>query len=212
VRFSGRHGCGAAFFISSAFCAFATSSSCARSAFDFAGRRDLALVFLAVLFAGGVRLALRAPAFRFAVFLFAGVLALVLDFRVAFFAVRFGAFRDLVDAFRPLRRALDARAMVALPEVCRCDCSFAKSLRRESVPLTGSFLSRNRRRGQAVFSLVGQGAIPMNNNGLALIVGALVVVVAAMLYFGTGMFRGGGGESDINVTIETPAAPPAPSN
>ncbi len=47
----------------------------------------------------------------------------------------------------------------------------------------------------------------MNNNGLAMIVGGLVIAVAALLYFGTGMFRHGGGDKDINVTIETPAAP-----
>ncbi len=46
----------------------------------------------------------------------------------------------------------------------------------------------------------------MNNNGLAMIVGGLVVVVAVLLYFGTGMF-GGHAEKDINVTIEAPAAP-----
>lgn len=46
----------------------------------------------------------------------------------------------------------------------------------------------------------------MNNNGLAMIVGGLVVIVAAFLYFGTNVFRGDG-EPDVNVTIETPAVP-----
>ena len=46
----------------------------------------------------------------------------------------------------------------------------------------------------------------MNNNGLAMIVGGLVVIVAAFLFFGTNVFRGDG-DRDINVTIETPAAP-----
>jgi hypothetical protein len=48
----------------------------------------------------------------------------------------------------------------------------------------------------------------MNTNGLALIVGGLVVIVAAFLYFGTGVFRGGSDpEPDIDVTIEAPATP-----
>ncbi len=48
----------------------------------------------------------------------------------------------------------------------------------------------------------------MNNNGLAMIVGGLVVVVGLMLYFGTDIFRGGGGGGkDINVKIEAPATP-----
>jgi hypothetical protein len=47
----------------------------------------------------------------------------------------------------------------------------------------------------------------MNNNGLAMIVGGLVVVVAVLLYFGTDIFHRGGGDKDINVTIEAPAAP-----
>ena len=53
----------------------------------------------------------------------------------------------------------------------------------------------------------------MNSNGLALIVGALVIAVAALVYFNTDLFRSrGGGDHDINVTIETPAAPaPAPA-
>ena len=46
----------------------------------------------------------------------------------------------------------------------------------------------------------------MNNNGLALIVGGLVVVVAVFLFFGTNVFRGGN-DRDINVTIENPVAP-----
>jgi hypothetical protein len=46
----------------------------------------------------------------------------------------------------------------------------------------------------------------MNNNGLAMIVGGLVVVVAVLLYFGADMFRGHA-DKDINVTIEAPAAP-----
>ena len=43
----------------------------------------------------------------------------------------------------------------------------------------------------------------MNNNGLALIVGGLVVVVAAFLFFGTNVFRGAN-DGDVNVTIEAP--------
>jgi hypothetical protein len=49
----------------------------------------------------------------------------------------------------------------------------------------------------------------MNNNGLALIVGGLVVVVAAFLFFGTNVFRGDG-DRDINVTIEAPVPPATP--
>jgi hypothetical protein len=49
----------------------------------------------------------------------------------------------------------------------------------------------------------------MNNNGLALIVGGLVVVVAAFLFFGTNVFRRGGPDRDINITVETPAPAPA---
>ena len=53
----------------------------------------------------------------------------------------------------------------------------------------------------------------MNNNGLAMIVGGLVVVVAAFLFFGTNVFRGhGDADRDINVTIETPAAPAPATN
>ena len=46
----------------------------------------------------------------------------------------------------------------------------------------------------------------MNNNGLAMIVGGLVVLVAALLYVGADMFRGDA-HKDINVTIEAPAPP-----
>lgn len=46
----------------------------------------------------------------------------------------------------------------------------------------------------------------MNTNSLAMIVGGLVVVVAAFLFFGTNVFRGDA-DRDINVTIETPAPP-----
>ena len=45
-----------------------------------------------------------------------------------------------------------------------------------------------------------------DNSGLALIVGALVVVVAAFFFFGTNVFRGGG-DGDVDVKIEAPAAP-----
>ena len=45
-----------------------------------------------------------------------------------------------------------------------------------------------------------------DNSGLALIVGALVVVVAVFFFFGTNVFRGGG-DSDVDVKIETPAEP-----
>jgi hypothetical protein len=44
----------------------------------------------------------------------------------------------------------------------------------------------------------------MNNNGLAMIVGGLVVIVGLILFFGTDVFRGGG-DKDINVKIEAPA-------
>ncbi len=48
----------------------------------------------------------------------------------------------------------------------------------------------------------------MNNNGLAMIVGGLVVAVGLLFYFGTDIFRsGGGGGKDINVKIEAPAPP-----
>ena len=45
----------------------------------------------------------------------------------------------------------------------------------------------------------------MNNNGLALIVGGLVVVVAAFVIFGTDLIRQD--DNDINVKIELPDAP-----
>lgn len=45
----------------------------------------------------------------------------------------------------------------------------------------------------------------MNNNGLAFIVGGLVVAVAAFIFFGTGMFRAD--DNDIDVKIELPDAP-----
>jgi hypothetical protein len=49
--------------------------------------------------------------------------------------------------------------------------------------------------------------IVMNDNsGLALIVGALVVVVAVFFFFGTNVFRGGG-DGDVDVKIEAPAEP-----
>ncbi len=44
----------------------------------------------------------------------------------------------------------------------------------------------------------------MNNNGLAMIVGGLVVAVGVLLFFGTHVFRGGS-DHDVNVTIEAPA-------
>ncbi len=50
----------------------------------------------------------------------------------------------------------------------------------------------------------------MNNNGLAMIVGGLVVAVGLFLYFGTHVFRGGGVDHDIDITVETPAPAPAP--
>ena len=46
----------------------------------------------------------------------------------------------------------------------------------------------------------------MNTNGLAMIVGGLVVAVAAFVFFGTDLIRGDR-DRDINVTIEAPAAP-----
>ena len=55
------------------------------------------------------------------------------------------------------------------------------------------------------------GVSNVNNNGLAMIVGGLVVVVAVFLYFGTNVFRGGGADRDINITVETPAPAPAPA-
>jgi hypothetical protein len=40
-----------------------------------------------------------------------------------------------------------------------------------------------------------------------MIVGGLVIVVGAILFFGTDLFRSGGdGDKDINVRIEAPAA------
>ena len=45
-----------------------------------------------------------------------------------------------------------------------------------------------------------------DNSGLALIVGALVVVVGLFFFFGTDVFRGGG-DHDVDVKIEAPAAP-----
>ena len=45
-----------------------------------------------------------------------------------------------------------------------------------------------------------------DNSGLALIVGALVVVVAVLFFFGTDVFRGGS-NGDVDVKIEAPAAP-----
>lgn len=49
----------------------------------------------------------------------------------------------------------------------------------------------------------------MNNNGLAFIVGALVIVVGAILFFGMGSFRND--DNDVNVKIDLPDAP-TPSN
>jgi hypothetical protein len=45
-----------------------------------------------------------------------------------------------------------------------------------------------------------------DNSGLALIVGALVVVVAVFFFFGTDVFRAGG-DGDVDVKIEAPAVP-----
>ena len=52
VRFSGRNGFGAAFFSSKAWRAFATSSSCARSAFDFTGALRFTAFFATLAFDG----------------------------------------------------------------------------------------------------------------------------------------------------------------
>jgi hypothetical protein len=52
------------------------------------------------------------------------------------------------------------------------------------------------------------------NTGLAMIVGGLVVLVALFFFFGgVDIFSGGdgGGAPDVNVTVDTPAAP-APAN
>jgi hypothetical protein len=46
-----------------------------------------------------------------------------------------------------------------------------------------------------------------DNSGLAMIVGGLVVVVAAFIYFGTDLFSRGDRDADINVKIEAPAEP-----
>lgn len=51
----------------------------------------------------------------------------------------------------------------------------------------------------------------MNQNGLAMIVGGLVVIVAAIIYFGTDVMRRSGADHDVNVTIEVPK-PAAPKN
>jgi hypothetical protein len=46
------------------------------------------------------------------------------------------------------------------------------------------------------------------NTGLAMIVGGLVVIVALFFVFGgVDIFRGGGDGADLDVQIETPAAP-----
>ena len=50
----------------------------------------------------------------------------------------------------------------------------------------------------------------MNSNGLAFIIGALVIVVGAIVFFGTGTFRND--DNDVNVRIDLPDAPPTPSN
>ena len=44
---------------------------------------------------------------------------------------------------------------------------------------------------------------------MAVIVLLLIIALGAVLYFGTNVFRGGGGDTDIkaNVKVETPAAP-----
>jgi hypothetical protein len=49
----------------------------------------------------------------------------------------------------------------------------------------------------------GSGAL------VAVIALLLIVALGAFLYFGTNVFRGGGGDTDIkaNVKVETPAAP-----
>jgi hypothetical protein len=51
------------------------------------------------------------------------------------------------------------------------------------------------------------------NTGLAMIVGGLVVIVVLFFVFGgVDIFRGGGGDgADLDVQIETPAAPAAPA-
>ena len=46
-----------------------------------------------------------------------------------------------------------------------------------------------------------------DNSGLAMIVGGLVVVVAAFIYFGTDLFSRGDRDADIKVQIEEPADP-----
>jgi hypothetical protein len=50
-----------------------------------------------------------------------------------------------------------------------------------------------------------------DNSGLAMIVGGLVVIVAAFIFFGTDLFRRGDGDQDINVRIEEPSTPSTPS-
>ena len=45
----------------------------------------------------------------------------------------------------------------------------------------------------------------MNDNGLAFIVGGLVVIVAAFIYFGTETFRAD--DNEVDIKIEAPATP-----
>lgn len=52
-----------------------------------------------------------------------------------------------------------------------------------------------------------------SNTGLAMIVGGLVVIVVLFFVFGgADMFGRGGGGADVNVTLDAPDAPAAPSN
>jgi hypothetical protein len=76
--------------------------------------------------------------------------------------------------------------------------------------LIACFLSRGttaaRRRFPAWLFFHEPRETTMNTNGLAMIVGGLVVVVAVFIFFGTDLIRGDR-DRDINVTIEAPAAP-----
>jgi hypothetical protein len=98
VRLSGRNGLGAAFFNSSAWRAFATSSSCARSTLVFRATFRRTVFFARFLAAGRL---VGFFALLFATSRFAGFFATVFFFDArrfafldvaAFFAVRFAAF------------------------------------------------------------------------------------------------------------------------
>lgn len=185
VRFSGRNGFGAAFFSSRARFAFATSASWARSAFVFRGVFFRAIVFAAVPFAID-----RFGGFFAAAFLDVALPFAAFDF-IDFFALRFVAFFAVF---------LLALAIVTSWERALL-WEFLYREKRSRVLSRGTTPPR-----PAVLNRENGWSKAMNNNGLAMIVGGLAVIVAVFIYFGTDILRDRG-DGDIDVTIEAPAAP-----